>query len=208
VRDDAGDVAALLESIDLFPAHLIGHSYGGAVAFRLALDRPELVRSVVVHEPPFLGLLPEDAAGGGDAALARAEIRRLQARVRTGDLEGSVREFVDRFLPDPDAWGRLDPTARERLARNAERWAEEFDDPETTSPSRNEFAGLDLPVLVTTGERSLPLFHRIEAELVGSLRNASARSLPGAGHVPHLTHPEMYVGVLASFLLERNVPPT
>ena len=208
VRDDASDLARLLESIDLFPAHVVGHSYGGAVALRLAVDRPELVRSVAVHEPPFLGLLPEDDPMADEASRARADVRRLQARVRTGDLDGAAREFVDRFSPDLGEWDRLDPTVHGQLARNAERWAEELDDPEAMCPSRTGISGLDIPVLLTSGERSSPLFHGIEAELLRTLRNASARRLPACGHAPHLTHPEMYVGVLAMFLLEREVPPT
>jgi pimeloyl-ACP methyl ester carboxylesterase len=208
VRDDASDLASLLESIDLFPAHVVGHSYGGAVAFRLALERPEMVRSVAVHEPPFLGLLEGIGPSSSEATEARTRVREVQTRVRSGDPEGAAREFVERFGPDPGAWDRLDPATRSRFTRNAERWADEFSDPETTSPSRTELAGLDLPVLLTTGELSPPLFHRIGDELGRTLPNASARTLPATGHVPHLTHPEVYVGALATFLLERDVPST
>ncbi|MGP8077507.1 MAG: alpha/beta fold hydrolase [Thermoplasmata archaeon] len=208
VRDDASDLASLLETTDLFPAHLVGHSYGGVVALRLAIDRPELARSVTVHEPPFLGLLEDGGPLASEAAEARTQVRRLQRKVRSGDPEGAAREFMERFAPEPGAWERLDPPTRARTPRNAACWAEEFDDPETLAPSRAELAGLDLPVLLTTGERSSPLFRGIEGELAATMRNSTARTLRGAGHVPHLTHPEMYAGVVATFLLERDVPST
>src|SRR5208282_5850182 len=67
VRDDASDLAELLESIDLYPAHVIAHSYGGAVALRLAFERPEMVRSLLLHEPPFVGLLEDDPATAPEA---------------------------------------------------------------------------------------------------------------------------------------------
>ena len=66
-RDDAGDLAQLLESLDLYPVHVVAHSYGGAVALRLALDRSEMVRSLALHEPPFVGLLEEDPATAPEA---------------------------------------------------------------------------------------------------------------------------------------------
>ncbi|MGB6501244.1 MAG: alpha/beta hydrolase [Thermoplasmata archaeon] len=209
VRDDVADLAFLLESVDLYPAHVIGHSYGGAVALRLALDRPELVRSVAVHEPPFLSLL-EGAEGKSspDATEARFEIRRLQGLARSGRHEETAQQFAERFDSGPGAWNRLDPAARSSFTRHAPQWADEMDDPDATTPSRSELATLDLPVLLTTGERSLPLFHEIEGELRRALRNAVARVLPGTGHVPHLTDPEVYAGAIATFLLERDVPST
>ncbi len=69
VADDAADLAGILESANLFPAHVIAHSYGGAVAIHLAIHRPELVRSLAVHEPPFLGLLAENPATAVEAEL-------------------------------------------------------------------------------------------------------------------------------------------
>ena len=61
---DAGDVAELLTE----PMHLVGHSYGGVVALLAAAQRPGMVRSLTVNEPPAFGLLP-------DASVA--ELRRV-----------------------------------------------------------------------------------------------------------------------------------
>jgi pimeloyl-ACP methyl ester carboxylesterase len=209
VRDDAVDLAMLLESIDLYPAHLIAFSYGSAVALRLAIDRPELVRSVAVHEPPFLGLLEYGPAGvASSAAHARAGVRRLQELARNGDGTDGARDFVERLPRDSELPGPVDSVLHERIAPGSDRWVEEFDDPETMSPSRAELASLDLPILVTTGETSSPLFHAIQAEMAGLLRNGSLRTLPETGGVPRFTSPAVYAGALVTFLLERNVPST
>jgi len=209
VRDDAEDLAELLRSVDRYPAHVVGHSYGGAVALRLAIDQPELVRSVALHEPPFLGLL-DDAEGPLRAAGAdvRAAVEAIRAQVHAGDRAGAARQFVTRFSSDPTAWDRIDPDARERFVRYADRWAEEIGDPEATAPSRGALQELDLPVLITTGERSPALFPAIERALAGCLRNATCRTLAGAGHLPQLTDPAVYAGALVTFLLERDVPST
>ncbi len=63
---DVPDLVALLE--DLGGAHLVGHSYGGVDALIVAGERPELVRSLVVVEPPVYGLAEDPAV---DALAAR-----------------------------------------------------------------------------------------------------------------------------------------
>src|SRR5581483_455704 len=52
VREDAADLAA----------HIVGNSFGGIVVLNLLLERPDLVASAAVHEPPLLGLLEDDEA--------------------------------------------------------------------------------------------------------------------------------------------------
>jgi pimeloyl-ACP methyl ester carboxylesterase len=51
----AADAARLLKSLDAFPAHVLGISLGGMVAFQMALDFPELIRKlVIVNSVPAL----------------------------------------------------------------------------------------------------------------------------------------------------------
>ena len=56
---DADDLAALIRKLKLAPAHIVGVSYGAYVALFLAARHPELVRSLVLSEPPVLRWLPE-----------------------------------------------------------------------------------------------------------------------------------------------------
>jgi pimeloyl-ACP methyl ester carboxylesterase len=207
VRDDARDLAGLLEATDLYPAHLIGHAYGAAVALRLAIDRPELVRSVAVHEPLFLGLLVDDPATADRVGRTRTDLRRLATELRGGPRDAPP-DFLDAFANEPRARELLDGDLRHRPGTDAPGRTEELADPEATDPSDAELSGLDLPVLVTTGERSDPVFRAVSRELGRRLRNATARTLPDTGHWPQLTHPELYAAVLQSFLLERDVPST
>jgi pimeloyl-ACP methyl ester carboxylesterase len=57
-RDDVRDLAALIEALDVAPAHVIGSSFGGVIAFQLAASSPELLRSLVSHEPPATSSSP------------------------------------------------------------------------------------------------------------------------------------------------------
>ncbi len=208
VRDDASDLAGLLEAVDLYPVHLVAHSYAGAVAFRLAHDRPEMVRSIAVHESVFVGLLLEDPVNAAEAERVLSEMHRLQGLVSAGEREKAARGITEAFSLQPGAWERLAPPARATLVRHVDRWCEEFDDPNAIRPNARELSESLVPVLLTVGELSPPFLHRITAALAQSLQNATVCTLADAGHVPHLTQPHQYAGVLVNFLLERNVPTT
>jgi len=208
VRDDAADLARLLETLDLFPAHLVAHSYAGAVALRLAAERPEMVRSLALHEPIFLGVLEEDPATVPEAERLREGMRRMQDLARSGHPDTAVKEVMESLSAEEGGWDRLAPGVKQALMRYVDRWVEEIFDPEATRPDPSVLAELLIPVLLTTGERSPPFLHRITAALAGRLRNASTRTLPGVGHVPHLTDPNLYIATLYGFLVERNVPFT
>ena len=206
VRDDAEDLANLLVATDLYPAHIVAHSYGGCVAFHLAGARPELVRSVVVHEPPCLGFLEDDPATATGAAELRSGVLELQRDLRIGAVEPAARSFVTAFARDAGAWDRMSLESRATFIENGPRWLEEFSDPETDRPDLTGLVESMSPVLLTEGADSPPFLHRMTAALARRLRNVYLQRLPDAGHFPHLTRPAQYVDVLHRFLVERDVP--
>ncbi|MGA9043590.1 MAG: alpha/beta fold hydrolase [Thermoplasmata archaeon] len=208
VRDDAADLAELLEALDLFPVHLIAPSYGGAVALRLAADRPEMVRSLDLHEPPFIGLLEDDPATAPEADRLWTAAKAMRSLARSGQPEAALRQVGDALSGEEGAWDRLAPDVQQALLRLVDRWAEELDDPDATRPDRAELAELLIPVLLTTGERSPPFLHRVTSLLADHLPNATLRTLPGVGHVPHLSDPDQFIALVQGFLVERNVPST
>jgi len=208
VRDDAQDLAGLLEAVDLYPVHVIAHSYAGAAALHLAADRPEMVRSLALHEPPFLGVLEGDPATAPEAERLRDGMKAMQALARSGRPEEAVREVMDSLSTEEGGWSRLSAGVQRSLLRYVDRWAEELDDPEATRPDPAVLADLLIPVLVTTGERSPPFLHRIAHGLTDRLHNGSVRTLPGVGHVPHLSDPDLFIATIHAFLVERNVPFT
>lgn len=206
VATDAADLAALLEALDLMPVHVIAHSYGGPVALRLAAERPELVRSVSVHEAPLFGLLADRPSNASTGRFFLEGIGQIQDLVCRGENTAAARFVVEVFSPVPGAWDRLSPAVRVDFARRMDRWVEEYNDPDSIRPVAAELAELLLPVLLTTGGQSPPFLREIRTALARRLVNVTELDIPGAGHAPHVTHPAEYAGVLLSFLLERNVP--
>lgn len=78
----AGDLVELLDALHIESAHLAGISMGGMIAFQLAVDAPQRVRSLTIvnsgHELKVCG--PEDALSGLAAPLHPASRRDAKAR--------------------------------------------------------------------------------------------------------------------------------
>lgn len=91
----AGAVAGLMDAIGLERAAFIGNSMGGQAAMKLAVDRPERVRALVV-----IGSTPIDGAG---ISPMPAEGVRLLQRYYTGDGPSvhKMRQLVETMVYDP-----------------------------------------------------------------------------------------------------------
>src|SRR6266480_6179288 len=91
IHDDVDDLAGLIEELDLRPAHVAGASWGGSIALRLAAARPELLRSLSVHEPPLFDLL--DDRDWPELAELRSVLATVAESLDSGDLVGAARLY-------------------------------------------------------------------------------------------------------------------
>jgi pimeloyl-ACP methyl ester carboxylesterase len=82
----ADDAAAILASVADEPAYVYGNSGGGTIGLDLATRRPDLVRTLVAHEPPLFELLP-------DAARWRSELGRISETYRTDGVFPAMARF-------------------------------------------------------------------------------------------------------------------
>ncbi|MGH2989690.1 MAG: alpha/beta fold hydrolase [Solirubrobacterales bacterium] len=128
IDDDVADLAALIESLDLAPAHVVGHSLGGSVALRFAIARPDLLRTVNVHEPPLFALLADDPEGRAQLEEAAGRIEEVVAEIEAGNPETAARRFVDEVALGPGAWETLPPKVHDTMIGNAATFAEEVRD--------------------------------------------------------------------------------
>ena len=107
----ADDAAALLRHVDAAAAVVFGTSGGAIIALKLAIRAPDAALEVIVHEPPFIQVLP-DAAEIGSAFQTQVE-QALATRGPRGAMELFLRENAG-----SDVFDRLDPPLRERMLAN------------------------------------------------------------------------------------------
>ena len=113
-----GDVIAFIEQITPKPVDLMGHSRGGHVSFRVAQARPDLLRKLVLAEPggDFDSSLDPAVKPGAPSALA-ARVLISVNKVRDGDTEGALQNFVD-LIDGEGSWRRLPAAAKQQLRDN------------------------------------------------------------------------------------------
>ena len=58
--EEVADLAAVIESQGITPAHVVGMSSGAIVVLHLIIERPDLFSSAAIHEPPLYGLVEDE----------------------------------------------------------------------------------------------------------------------------------------------------
>src|SRR5689334_13010905 len=110
IPEFAADVAGLLESLHASPAHIVGLSLGGAVAFQLAVDYPALLKSLTIdNSGPSMGGTPEQA---------QAEITRRVGIVQQMGMRAMGQALAPNLFPAAEH-AALRETFIERWAENA-----------------------------------------------------------------------------------------
>lgn len=204
IHDDVADLAALIDSLGLAPAWVVGNSFGASISLRLALDRPDLLRGVVVHEPPLLSLLADDPAAAPMLKDVQARVDAVLKRIESGDHEGAARQFIETVAIGPGAWAEIPPENRRTLIENAPTFLDESKDPDQFTFDLQRAGGFSKPVLLTTGEQSPPMFPPVISRIAKALPNSETHRFPEAGHIPHVTHPDAFVGVVQDFIDRRS----
>jgi pimeloyl-ACP methyl ester carboxylesterase len=203
----AADCWALLSHLGIERAHVVGHSFGGAVALQLALDAPAVVHSLALLEPALFV--------GASAQAYRESLVRSTQRYRA---EGPVLVMEEFFRARWPAYSRA---ALEQVLPGA------FDQAVADAPAtfeldiglldwtfgETEARRIKLPALVVLGGESPALHPRFEETyrlLLEWLPHAEGFVLPGATHFLQLEHPTAAAGLaeaLAAFYSRHPIRP-
>ncbi len=121
-------------------------------------------------------------------------------RVARGDHAGAAEQFVETVALGRGSWVRLPARSRETMIENAPTFLDEAADPETLALDLDTLRSFDRPVLLTLGDRSPPTFAPVIRRIASALPHAELRTLEGVGHIPHVTHPDLYVAMVGGFV--------
>lgn len=219
MAEHVDDLGQLLHSLDAVPGHLVGHSYGAFLCLLLAMREPQLVRSLVLAEPPAVTLfvsnqpkpqeilkllLSRPRTALSILKFAVTGLAPATAAARRGDLEEATRIFGSAVL-GREAYRRLSEPRREQVRANmiaAELLGSGF-----APLSAERIREVEAPVLLVHGDRSPSMFRRIIDRLEELLPRSERVEIPGASHIMHEDNARAYNGAVLSFL-SRHQPPT
>jgi len=201
MEEDVADLVALIEYLKLAPAHIIGNSGGAAVALKTAAKYPHLFRTLMVHEPALFGVLKDVPEAQPFLQEVGNRIAAVVSLLEKGEDEEAAKRFVETIAFGPGSWQKLEPAAQQTFVYNAPTFLDETRDPDSLQMNVDSLSQFTKPALLTSGTQSPPFFPMVLDRLEKALPDAKRKILEGAGHVPHLTHPDQYIQVVTDFCL-------
>jgi pimeloyl-ACP methyl ester carboxylesterase len=194
------DLAAFLREIGAAPAHLVGNSWGAFISLLTAVRYPDLVRTLVLEEPPVLTLLvrntpPRPAellrlfATRPRTALALARfavetVAPVQKALRRGEDEEALRIFVG-GVGGEGMLEQLTEARVEQMRENLSALRAQMLGAGFPPLDDDAVRGIHAPVLLLTGEHSPAFLLRLTDRLEELLPNVERLQIPDASHGMH-----------------------
>jgi non-heme chloroperoxidase len=205
----ARDLATFIQTLDIGPVHLVGHSYGAYTSLLTAIEQPELVKSLLLGEPPVMPLLT--GTQEGNELVYEFEVNTVLPSARAfdsgDDLEG-VKIFLDGIMGERGFYDRMLPEVQQQINENI---------PELKgiicpkiiflfSPftTKEDIRKVKAPVLLITGEKSPRVLSAIIEELQKCLMNTELAVIPGASHEMEMDNPQAFNEAVLKFLIKHK----
>lgn len=183
------DVLETMAELDTGPAALVGNSYGGALALRVAVVAPSAASALALISAPAPGLEPSPELG----AAWEAE----EAAVERGDIDAAVELVLETWVP-PHLRARVAPMQRRALELQAE--VEGLTEARDPVPDLEALRRIDVPTLIAAGENDLPDFREGAEAMAEVIAGARLELIEGVGHLAPLEDPEGFRQMLLDFL--------
>lgn len=189
------DAAALLEALDAAPCHFVGLSMGGFVGMRLALRRPELLRSLVLLNTTAE---PDTRVRALRYSILGAIARTAGVRPVLGPAMTTL--FGHTFLRDPARAGERDRWRAHLLAIDRAGAVRSLKGVVHRRGIGERLREIRVPTLVIAGEEDAAMPRPRLEGLAAGIQGAHLVVVPRAGHSSSVEQPEAVTEAIAGFL--------
>lgn len=204
----ADEARAIVDFIDTrrSPVHLVGHSYGGGVALRVAVERPHRIASLSLYEPTAFHVLRSIGEEGRHALEGiQAVAGDVTGQVSAGAYRAAARRFVD-FWNGAGCFEKLKREAQDGLVRYIPKAGLDFRALIEERVPLVAYRRLRAPLLLMCGERAPVPTELIARKLAAAMNPGALRMVVGAGHMGPVTHPETVAKAIADHILATALP--
>lgn len=172
------------------PVHLVGHSFGGGVALKVAQLRPDLVNSLALYEPAVFHVLNNDRHSKWQPFAALLDVEyALNAAISRGCSEAGMQAFVD-FWSNDQVWHTMPAALRDKVTSLAPVVSADFECIFAETWALEDLVRLKIPTYILTGLESPAVAQRTSALIAQHIPFAQQTRLPGLGHMAPVLAPE------------------
>jgi pimeloyl-ACP methyl ester carboxylesterase len=208
------DLVTFLQVMDATPAHLVGHSWGGLICLLAAIRHPQVVRSLVLQEPPVLSLFMSTRPRPTE--LLRLFIRRPRTALtilsfaaktalpaekafRRGHDEAAMQAYALGLL-GTYTWERLPQERKQQARENLNTLRAQVLGAGFPPLSDDDVRGVAAPTMLMTGARSPAYLPRLTDRLQQLLPNAERVEIAAASHLMSEENPGAVNEAILDFL--------
>jgi pimeloyl-ACP methyl ester carboxylesterase len=195
------DAAAILESLRIPPAVVVGTSAGAAIAVDLAVRRPDLVQAVIAHEFPWR--MDRHVPTASQVATF-ARMGSLLLRRRPADAAEVLLRAAYAYRDGGSAWDAFPEEWRSAGRENARATLRDFVSSIGNYPSPTDLATIRVPVVCTHGSRSPDFMVRLTRSLTSAIPGARTEAIEGAAHAAPFDATTNFVKPIAEIARARR----
>jgi len=184
------------------PIHLVGHSYGAAVAIKAAQTHGRRISSLTLYKPViFTPLFAASAQRAASAEVIRLT-EKIQADYRSGGLFRAAQRFID-YWSGSGAWNAIPAEEKLYLSRKVPVVLGDFEEVVAQPNALAGLASLQIPTLYLSGRESPASIKAISKLLERELPNAARQGSDTLSHIGPITHSEIVNASIERFIDHR-----
>ena len=199
----AADLVAFIQSLKAGPVHVVAWSYGGSVATLAASQRPELFRSLSLHEPTIGSLIGGTPEGKAALSAFGGAVAPIRAVANAGDALLATQRFWEFVLILPEGGFKREPQALQAIVLDNVRSVPFTLNAPPQVITCDMVKAINAPVLITVGANTRPLWTLAGQTLQGCVPNGKLIVLPGSNHDATVRNPAAFNRALVDFLAIR-----
>ena len=204
----ADDIAAFIQGLGAGPVDLVGWSYSGLIVALVAVQHPELVHSLAIHEPGFASFLTDPAQMKTATDDRGAMLGPVMAALKGGDVAGAGRLVPTRVNDQPEFWNGASAETAAMFSENARTIPLAFlIAPPPPALSCAQMGAVKMPVLISYGADTRVFYRIASAGAAGCIPGAQLVAVPGGRHLSMVEQPAAFNAMLTGFLAKAGTAP-